>query len=178
MRFYFEIFMVFFKIGMFTIGGGYAMIPLIKSEIVDKKRWMEEEEFLDTLAVAQSAPGAIAVNVAVFVGKRLGGYKGLLVTTLGSVLPSFLIILFIAMFFTGLKDNRYFLAAFKGIKPVVLSMILAPAITMSKKAGVTKKNLIIPIVIALLIALFNISAIYFIIVSMIIGNIYYRKRGE
>ena len=87
MNFYFEAFKIFFKIGAFTIGGGYAMVPLIEDEIVTKRKWIEQDDFLDLLAIAQSAPGILAVNIAIFVGYRLRGVKGSLVTSLGSILP-------------------------------------------------------------------------------------------
>ena len=107
MSFYFEAFKIFFKIGAFTIGGGYAMVPLIEDEVVNKKKWIEQDDFLDLLAIAQSAPGILAVNIAIFVGYRLRGVKGSLVTSLGSILPSFLMILAIALFFATYKDNPY-----------------------------------------------------------------------
>ena len=174
MKFYYELFMLFFKIGMFVIGGGYAMIPFIKAEVVENKKWLTEDEFLDALAVSQSAPGILAVNVSVYVGKRLRGVKGIVVASLGAVLPSFLIILIIAIFFKNFQDNPYVIAAFKGIKPAVIALILTPALSLAKKAGITYKNVIIPIAIATLIALFNISPIIFILLGIFGGNLYYR----
>ncbi|MCD8293403.1 MAG: chromate transporter, partial [Prevotellaceae bacterium] len=102
---YLEAFLIFFKIGAFTIGGGYAMVPLIENEIVTKRRWLAPEDFIDLLAISQSAPGILAVNISIFVGYRLHGIKGSIVTALGTVLPSFLIILAIAIFFNNFKDN-------------------------------------------------------------------------
>src|SRR5690606_35978231 len=116
---YLEMFSVFFKIGAFTIGGGYAMVPLIEAEVVDKKKWIEKDEFVDTLALAQSSPGPIAVNTAVFVGFKMDRYKGAFFTTLGAVLPSFLILLVIAMFFREIKDLEAVESAFKAIRPAV-----------------------------------------------------------
>ncbi|MGL4392170.1 MAG: chromate transporter [Fusobacteriaceae bacterium] len=178
MKFYLELFWVFFKIGMFTIGGGYAMIPIIKKEVVDRKNWLAEEEFLDALAVAQSAPGVMAVNTAVFVGSKLRKTKGLIVSALGAVLPSFIIILIIAFFFRNVQDNKYVIAAFKGIKPAVISLVLAPAITMSKKAGINYKNFIIPIIIAVLIGILKVTPIIFIIIGMFAGNYFYSQKGS
>lgn len=178
MKFYFELFFIFFKIGMFTIGGGYAMVPLIKNVVVDEKKWISEEEFLDGLAVSQSAPGVLAVNISVYVGNKLGKMKGIFFASLGAVLPSFLIILLIAIFFIGIQDSKYFIAGFKGIKPVVISLILYPALTMGKKAGVTLKNFWIPLGVAGLIAFVKVSPIFFIILSMIVGNLYYAKVGD
>ena len=132
MSFYFEAFKIFFKIGAFTIGGGYAMVPLIEDEVVNKKKWIEQDDFLDLLAIAQSAPGILAVNIAIFVGYRLRGVKGSLVTSLGSILPSFLMILAIALFFSAYKDNPYVEKVFKGIRPAVVALIAAPVFRMGK----------------------------------------------
>ena len=109
-----QIFLTFAKIGSFTIGGGYAMIPLIRDELL-KKGWLTEEELPDIIALAQSAPGVLAVNMSIFAGYKMRGFKGSLAATLGSVLPSFLIILLIAMLFTGYKDNPVVIKIFKGI---------------------------------------------------------------
>jgi len=99
MNIYLEAFGIFFKIGAFTIGGGYAMVPLIENEIVTKRNWISKDDFIDLLAIAQSAPGILAVNISIFIGYKLRGIRGSLVTALGTVLPSFVIILAIAMFF-------------------------------------------------------------------------------
>ena len=111
---YLEIFTCFAKIGAFTIGGGYAMVPVIQKEVVDKKRWVDEQEFLDILAISQSAPGLLAVNISIFLGYKLKGVKGSIVATLGSITPPFLIILAIAMFFAGYQDNPTVIKIFKG----------------------------------------------------------------
>lgn len=174
----FELFWVFFKIGAFTIGGGYAMIPLIKIKIVDKKNWLDEDDFIDTLAIAQSAPGPIAVNTAVFLGLKLGGFWGLLSATLGAVLPSFLIILGVVFLFQNIQDNPYFIAAFKAIKPAVVALILVPVFTLAKKSDVKGWIILIPIGIALLVVYANVSPILFIIVAMIVGNLVFYKRKE
>ena len=105
------------KIGAFTIGGGYAMIPLIKNEL-DKRKWIGEDELPDIIALAQSAPGILAVNVSIFAGYKIKGLKGSITATLGSILPSFLIILAIAMAFTNFKDNPTVISIFKRIRPV------------------------------------------------------------
>ena len=103
---YTEAFSIFFKIGAFTIGGGYAMVPLIEDEIVTKRRWIAKEDFIDLLAIAQSAPGILAVNISIFIGYRLRGIRGSIVTALGTILPSFLIILAIALFFHFIQWNK------------------------------------------------------------------------
>jgi len=126
-----SIFWVFFKIGAFTIGGGYAMIPLIEAEM-RKKNWISEEDMPDIVVLAQSAPGVLAVNMAIYAGYKLRGLKGSIIATLGAVLPSFIIILLIAMVFTSFKDNPVVVKIFKGIRPVAVGLILIPAINMAK----------------------------------------------
>ena len=125
-----KIFLIFAKIGAFTIGGGYAMIPLIQNEMV-RRGWLEEKEFPDLIALSQTAPGILAVNISIFVGYKLRGTKGSIVATLGSILPSFLIILIIAIAFTGYQDNPVVVRIFKGIRPVVVALIAAPMVKMA-----------------------------------------------
>ena len=129
-----QIFGVFAKIGAFTIGGGYAMIPLIRDELVGRE-WLSDEDLPDIIALAQSAPGVLAVNMSIFAGYRLRGIRGSIAATLGSVLPSFVIILLIAAFFTGYRDNPVVERIFKGIRPVVVSLIAVPVIGMARKMG-------------------------------------------
>ena len=129
-----EIFFVFAKIGAFTIGGGYAMIPIIRDELI-KRNWIPEDEIIDIIALAQSAPGLLAVNISIFAGHRLRGTIGSIVATLGSILPSFLIILAIAMAFSGYQDNPVVIRIFKGIRPVVVALIAVPMLNMAKTAN-------------------------------------------
>ena len=176
MNLYFEAFKIFFKIGAFTIGGGYAMVPLIENEIVDKRHWLGREDFVDLLAISQSAPGILAVNISIFIGYRLKGVPGSIVTALGTVLPSFLIILAIALFFHNFKDNAVVEKIFKGIRPAVVALIAAPTFSMAKSAKITRANVWIPIVSALLIWLLGFSPIWIIIASGIGGYLYGRLR--
>lgn len=113
---YWQIFISFFKIGSFTLGGGYAMIPLIQQEVVDKKGWLKESEFVEMMAIAQSAPGPIALNTAIFVGYKARGIKGVIFSSLGTILPSFIVILLIAIIFTDFKNNPGVERVFKGIR--------------------------------------------------------------
>ena len=130
MNIYLEAFSIFFKIGAFTIGGGYAMVPLIENEIVTKRNWIAKEDFIDLLAISQSAPGILAVNISIFIGYRLRGIRGSIITALGTILPSFLIILAIALFFHNFKDNTIVERIFKGIRPAVVALIAAPTFSM------------------------------------------------
>ncbi|MCM1163430.1 MAG: chromate transporter [Muribaculaceae bacterium] len=150
---YWQMFLSFFKIGAFTFGGGWAMISIIEKEIVDKRRWIEREEFLDLLAVAQSLPGILAVNISVAVGDKLRGMRGSVAAALGTILPSFLIILAIAIFLTPdlIKNNNTLSAIFKGIRPAVVALIVAPVITSARAAKIGWKTVGIPIAVALLI---------------------------
>lgn len=148
-----KLFTTFLKIGAFTFGGGWAMISIIEREIVNRRHWIEKDEFLDLLAIAQSLPGILAVNIAVAIGDRLYGNRGSMVAATGTILPSFLIILAIAIFLTPdlIKDNPTLNAIFKGIRPAVVALILVPVFTTAKAAKIGPKTIIIPIIVALLI---------------------------
>lgn len=168
MNIYLKIFTCFAKIGAFTIGGGYAMIPIIQKEVVDKNKWIGEQDFLDILAISQSAPGILAVNISIFLGYRLRGIKGSIVATLGSALPSFLIILLIAMFFTGYQDNPTIISIFKGIRPVVVALIAVPMINMAKKAKLNIYTGALAAITALLIIFLKVSPVYILLVVGVI----------
>lgn len=148
-----QLFLSFFKIGAFTFGGGWAMISIIEKEIVDKHHWIDREEFLDLLAVAQSLPGILAVNISVAVGDKLRGMNGSLAAAAGCILPSFLMILCIAIFLTPdlIKNNPTLSAIFKGVRPAVVALIIAPVISSARAAKIGWKTVGIPIVVALMI---------------------------
>ncbi|NDW11616.1 chromate transporter [Bacteroides sp. 214] len=165
MSIYLQLFGIFAKIGAFTIGGGYAMIPLIESEIVIKRKWISPEDFLDLLAISQAAPGVFAVNIAIFIGYKLRGVRGSLATSLGCIMPSFVIILAIAMFFVNFKDNPIVERIFKGIRPATVALIAAPTFSMAKSATINKYTIWIPVISALLIWLLGFSPIYIILVA-------------
>ncbi len=176
---YWELFLIFFKIGAFTFGGGYAMIPLIRNEVVNKKGWLGDEEFMDMLAIAQSMPGPIALNTALFVGNKRLGFKGSLFSGAGVILPSFIVILLIAMVFTQFKDNPVVERIFKGIRPAVVALIVAPLLSLGKSAGVKWKNLWIPVVVALAVWQLHISPVYIVLAAILLGIfylIYLKKR--
>lgn len=153
MGIYWKLFSSFLRIGAFTFGGGWAMISLIRKEVVENRCWIREEEFLDLLAVAQSLPGILAVNISVAVGDKLRGMKGSVAAALGTILPSFLIILTIAIFLTPdlIQNNRVVSAIFSGIRPAVVALIVAPVISSAKAANISWKTVWIPVVVALLI---------------------------
>lgn len=171
---YLDSFLTFFKIGLFTLGGGYAMIPLIEAEIIEKKRWIAKEDFLDLLAIAQSCPGIFAVNISIFIGYRLNRVKGAVVTAFGTALPSFLIILLIALFFHQFEDNAMVAAMFRGIRPAVVALIAVPTFNLGKKAKLNRFTIWIPIVSALLIWLLGVSPILIILCAGI-GGFFFGK---
>ena len=165
-----EAFGTFFKIGLFTIGGGYAMIPLIEKEVVEKRQWINREEFLDLMAVSQAAPGVFAVNMAIFIGYKKAGVRGSVACAIGNVLPSILIILLIALFFQRFKEHEVVENIFKGIRPAVVALILVPTFNMARTAKLNRYTIWIPIVTALLIWLLGLSPIY-VIIAGIVGGI-------
>lgn len=171
-----EMFIAFFKIGAFTFGGGYAMIPLIEEEVVNNKKWLEKEEFMDVLVVSQSLPGALAVNCSIFLGYKFGGLIGAIMALLAVILPSFIIIIIIAAFFMQFRNNYYVNAAFKGITAAVPMLVLVGAISLSKGLEKSTRTIVTIIVALIALTLFDIHPIIVIIVSAIYGVIFLRKK--
>ncbi len=174
MNFYLQGFLTFLKIGLFTIGGGYAMIPLIEREVVERRQWLSREDFLDLMSLSQALPGVFAVNFSIYIGHRLRGLRGSLALAAGVVLPSFVIILLVAMFFSAFADNRVVEAIFRGVRPAVVALIAVPCIKLGKSAHITWANAWFPIAVALLIALLGISPVY-IIIAVALGAFVYGK---
>lgn len=180
-RTYLQLFGSFLKIGAFTFGGGWAMISIIEKEVVEQCGWLNREEFLDLLAVAQSLPGILAVNIAVAVGDKIIGKRGAVAAALGTILPSFLIILMIAMYLTPdtIKNNTVLAAIFKGIRPSVVALIIAPVLSSAKSAGITWRTVWIPVGVALLIASrlpYLSNPILYILLGALVGIFLYRNR--
>ena len=173
---YFELFRSFFKIGIFTFGGGYAMIPIIEREVITRRGWIEEKEFYDLLTLAQSAPGPISLNTAVFVGYKMYGYRGALSSLLGVVLPSFLILLLVAMFFSQIRQNPIVDAAFRGMQPIVVAIMLAPVLGFMR--GMHWSMMSVAAALALVVWHFEISPIYFLIVGGVAGLAWAAIRGK
>lgn len=157
---------VFAKIGAFTIGGGYAMIPVIEREMTARK-WIPEDEIEDVVVLAQSAPGLLAVNMAIFAGYKVRGLKGSIAATVGAVLPSFVIILVIAMAFTAFKDNHVIQSIFQGIRPVAIALILVPAVNMAKKGCKSWWQWAVMILTIFLVAFLKVSAIWILLVLLV-----------
>ena len=163
-----NIFTVFAKIGAFTIGGGYAMIPLIEAEML-KRGWISQDDMPDIIVLAQSAPGILAVNMAIYSGYRLRGLRGAIAASIGAVLPSFLIILLIAMLFTSIKDNPTVVKIFKGIRPVAVGLILVPAVNLARKGCRKWWSWVVLAASLVAVVLLKVSPIYIILVTIIIA---------
>ena len=161
------LFWSFLKIGAFTFGGGYAMIPLIEKEIIARRGWLEKDHFLELLSLAQSVPGPIALNTSVFVGYKVGGYAGAAAAMFGVTIPSFFIILIIAIYFTGFRQNPYVEAAFRGMRPAVVALIAAPIFGFIK--GLKFWKIALAIVAALIVWKLGVSPIYFILIGALVG---------
>lgn len=174
-----KIFWIFAKIGAFTIGGGIPMIAAIKKELVELK-WLDEEEFIDIITLSQTAPGLFAVNISILTGHKLRGTKGSVVATIGSCLPPFLIILLVAIFFTSFKDNEYVIKAFKGIRPVVVSLIAVPMLDMLKATRMKWWSWLIVISSMTLVCFLSISPIYILICVIVTATFisWYNNKKE
>lgn len=167
-----KLFILFTKIGVFTIGGGYAVIPLIEKEIVNRG-WISTEEFYELLAITESLPGVFATNIAALVGFKVGGVKGGLLAALGTIIAPFAIIILIALFFAHFQQNIYVAKAFKALRPVVVALIAAPCYTAIRMNKMTVKSLILPILALLLMWLANVSPIWIVLSGCVGGVLYY-----
>lgn len=169
---------VFAKIGAFTLGGGYAMVPIMEKEVVDRHGWLTRDEFMDILIVAQSTPGLFAINIASHIGNKTYGLWGGIVGTLGVAMPSIVALLLIAMFFQAFKENIYVEKIFMGIRPAVVALIAAPCFSMARTANINRHNIWIPVVACLLISLFDVSPIWIIVVAGLAGFIMGRIKAH
>lgn len=166
---YVTLFLTFFKIGAFTFGGGYAMIPLIQKEVVDNHKWVTADDILEVIAIAESTPGPIAVNAATFVGYKFGGFWGAFSATLGVVLPSFLIIALLSSLISRFQDYKVVQYAFYGIRAGVLALIVKAMINMYRKCPKSPVSYFIFAFSFVMVALLNIKAIYVLIACALIG---------
>lgn len=173
-----KLFVSFWKIGAFTIGGGYVMIPLMEQEIVDRRKWLTREEFLDYLSLSQAMPGIFAVNMATCIGRRLGGVRGIIAAIAGNILMPIAIILVIAISFRYVRDNVFVERIFMGLRPAVVALIAAPVFRMAKTAKVSWRNCWIPVLAALLIWLCGVSPVWVILVAIAGGAVYGKLRPE
>ena len=167
-----ELFLAFFKIGALTFGGGYAMMPIMRREVVERKQWANDDDILKILIISESTPGVLAVNSATFIGYKIAGFKGSLVATLGVVIPSFIIISIISLFILQFKELKLVSYAFYGIQAGVAVLIFRAALKLSKKVHYNVFAIII-LVGSMLFSLFTTySVIYVLIVAAILGILY------
>ncbi len=171
----FKMFLILAKIGAFTLGGGYAMIPLVQKEFVENQKWIDNEEFMDIVALSQSIPGALIINSSTYLGYRLFGFTGAVVACLGSMLPAVVIILIVAIFFNQIRENKLVEEIFQGVRPAVVALILFSVIKMSKSVPKNLFNFIWIGLSVIAIAIFSINPIIIIVTSGIIGYLLYRE---
>ena len=176
MKFCFSLFSIFFKIGLFTLGGGYAMLPLMQEELTVRRAWISPSDFLELTALAQAAPGILAVNMAIYTGYKLAGVWGAVWAALGAVLPSFGIILAIAVCFHDFRQNPLVNSIFSGVRPAVVALIAVPVFRLAKSAGITWKNAWLPTVCAAAVWLGGISPVYVVILAGLGGYLWGRKK--
>lgn len=166
-----NIFFLFTKIGLFTIGGGHAMIPLIEKEIVEKK-WINTDEFHEIISITESLPGVFATNIAALVGFKLQGIKGGILAALGTIIAPFLIILLIALFFHQFQDNIWVNKAFKGLRPVVVALILSPLYNIAKAQKLNFKKALFPVLALAAMIFLSISPIWIVLITLLAGFLY------
>lgn len=169
---YIQLFTAFFKLGLFTIGGGMAMIPLIQDIVVNQKHWMSDEEALDCIAVSQGLPGVIAINMATYIGHNRKGIIGALVATTGVILPSFMIIILVVKLLSGIGDNRYVQGALVGIKAAATGLIAFAAYKLGKQTLKNSFTWILAILTFIVIIGFDLNAVWMILVGIFSGLIY------
>lgn len=167
------LFWTFFKIGAFTFGGGYAMIPLIQREVVETHKWIEEEDILDTMVIAQSAPGALAINSATLIGYKVAGFWGAALSTLGVILPSYVIISVLSLFIMQFKELKYVAYAFEGIRAGVVVLIINAVVKLSKNCRSGVFNLCIICAVFLLSTFTKFNVIYMLAISAVVGIVYH-----
>lgn len=172
-----KLFFLFTKIGIFTIGGGYAVIPLIEKEIISRS-WLAHDEFYELLAITESLPGVFATNIAALVGFKIGGIKGGILAALGTIIAPFVIVLLLAVFFNRFQDNIYVVKAFKGLRPVVVALIAAPCYTAIQINKMSIKTLLLPLLALGLMWGANVSPVWIILGGCIGGIVYHSLRNK
>ena len=164
-----ELFIVFFNLGAFTIGGGIAMLPLLQNTLINEKKWFTKEEFMDIVAVCQSLPGVVAINMATYVGYKKKGLIGSVVSTFGVTIPSFTMILIIARFITSLGDNGVLMGAMAGLRAAALGMVVVALIQLMPAAIKNKWAMLAAVVAFVLIAVLKVNTAYVILLFAVLG---------
>ncbi|ABY95875.1 MULTISPECIES: chromate transporter [Thermoanaerobacter] len=170
---YLSLFWAFFKVGAFSFGGGYAMIPLIKKEIIDIHHWLSVDQFLDIIAISQMTPGPIAINAATFVGYKVGGFWGSAAATIGVTSPSFLIIIILALLIIRYRHLPWLDAFFKGVRPAVIALIVQAAYSVGKSSFTGIKDMLVAAVVFVGLYLLKINPLIIIVMAAILGIVIY-----
>lgn len=176
-----QIYWTFMKISPVTFGGGFAMMPLMKKEVVEKRKWINDEEVIDAFALGQSAPGSVGVNSSAFIGYRVAGLKGALAATIGMMTPTFFIVIVLSLLFLTVRNNHIVEAAFQGIRPAVVALIVYAALTTAKSSILDKSTLALAAISVFLLVVFHAHPILLIFVGMsagiVIQKVKFRKNG-
>ncbi|QOX65422.1 chromate transporter [Anoxybacterium hadale] len=174
MKLIWELFITFFKVGAFTIGGGLAMLPVIRKAVVEERGWLTEEEIVDCFAVSQSLPGVLAINAAIYVGNKKKGLQGSLASLLGVILPSYISIIVILLFLGSIEENTHVLGAFEGIKAASAAMILVAAYKLGKQILKGKVEIFIAVISFAVIVFAGINAVWAILFGGLTGLVVYQ----
>ncbi|KAB3530075.1 chromate transporter [Alkaliphilus serpentinus] len=178
MNIYLKLFVIFFRVGAFTFGGGYAMIPIIQKEIVENTELISEKEFLDLIVVCQSLPGALAVNTSTFIGYKIAGVLGAFIALIGTVLPSLVFIILIAIFYNRISDIKEIQLFFKGVRPAIVSLIFISVLKLGKNMRRSNFNIIIGLAAFFAITFLNIHPIVVVVFCGTAGYIYVKRRQK
>jgi len=170
------LFYIFLKIGAFTWGGGYAMLPLIKNEIAIKKKWIDSEDFINGIAVSQSIPGSIAINIAAYVGNRVAGLLGTIAAVLGAILPSFVVIVLVAVFFLRFRELSLVQNFFKGATPAIAALLVSAVVDLGKTALKGYRAIIISAGLLFLLLYFHLHPIFALLIAVSLGFLFERRR--
>lgn len=177
-RLLWDLFLTFLRIGAFTIGGGYAMLPLIQKETVEKKQWVGEEEFAEIIGLSQTAPGAIAINSSIYLGYRVAAVPGAIFAVSGMVVPSLVIILTIAVFFEQFNTIPAVKAIFNGVRPAVMGLILAALFKIGKSVLKNLTSFIIFVAMLLIGAIFNLHPVLIILIAALAGILFLNDKNK
>lgn len=176
-----EMFFTFLKIGAFSFGGGFGMVPMIRTEIIEKRNWLSDEELVNGLAIAQSSPGPVAVNTCIYIGYKLKGPVGALVAVIGTVIPSFTIMVLVAKYLYEYRENATVAAIFKGVRPAIVALIFSAVVSIGRDSKLSKRGYIVAIAGTILIAFVKINSIFLIIaaaVGAVLLNMYEDKLSK
>ena len=170
-----SLFAIFFRIGAFTWGGGYAMLPLIKNELVEKRKWITSGDFIDGIVISQTVPGAIALNLATFTGNKIAGSSGAIVAAMGTALPSFISIVVISIFFLRFRELSVVQGFFKGATPAIVALLIGAIVDLGKDALKGYKEIIIATGLLLLLLFLHMHPVLAIAIAVILGLFVRRK---